>query len=819
MTRSFSFRVGSLDRRLLPLALAALIAGAFFPTTLRADVPDLPFSFKATEEKIDSLPDYMGPNNKIDMDFPFCPVKIGNDFWVIYHNGYNAPVLRYKGTNIEDAVRQPDGTATFPIRSGYILGGVWYDASTQTLYAPLHGEMVATSTGVRREVHLASSTDLGLTWKYLGAIITSPDELGIKHPETGQSGLYWDGGDGDQQLYVDAKGGYAYLYTNHYYWPKLGSPARPFMERRVARCSLDDKLAPGKWKKWYNGDWSEPGIGGKGSPVNADVITYNTYLKKFVTFNGASSLAFCSDLADQDWTPSYAVGPYWCSTGQWAIWPTDDSKSDTSTSGQDFYVYNFWQGSPGRRFKCEFNTGALPAANGFTPTIFPTGVLCTQASMASSYGFSPLYESDDAVVARHTRRVGSASAEITYKGNWTDSTGNGYYEDRARSASDKGAEMSFTFHGREIYWRTVFGPDQGKADVYLDGKLASTVDCWATQFNPLPIGFMRRELADHDHVIRVVVRGDKNPLSSGTIIRMMDLEYATDSWRASDGFTSVAGKNGWTNQERAGADYTDLTYTEPLWLSNDGCQVGFTRMIPGTGDAVRKFTAPHDGTVRIEGLPTLDDKNAGELDVSVLKNDASAWTGTLGSNAASAPCDINVDVKKGDALCFVVHSSAPPTGAGPGLEVLRNKDALQVNKRAGKPIKIGTQEFQHGLYFQSANKILVHLPAPARSFNATVGFDANQAAVTQVTNFVVKEGDRILFKPDATVIKPEGFGLGQDLNGATDFEIDADAETDLGDAKAILTDGKEVLLSDLPLQDQHDGPPSVEWDPVVTYVK
>jgi len=58
-----------------------------------------------------------------------------------------------------------------------------------------------------------------------------------------------------------------------------------------------------------------------------------------------------------------------------------------------------------------------------------------------------------------------------------------------------------------------------------------------------------------------------------------------------------------------------------------------------------------------------------------------------------------------------------------------------------------------------------------------------------------------------------------DLNGVTDFEIDADAETDLGDAKAVLTDGKEVMLSDLALQDPHDSPPSVEWDPVVTYVK
>jgi hypothetical protein len=819
MNRPFSSRAALIHQRFLPIWLATLIAVAPAAALLRADEPDLPFSFKATEEKTDMLPDYMGPTNKVDMDFPFCPVKIDGDFWVIYKNGYNGPVLRYKGTNMEDAVRQPDGAASFPIRGGYILGGMWYDASTQTLYAPLHCEVVRVSTGIRREVHLASSTDKGLTWKYLGPILTSPDALGIKHPETEQSGLYWDGGDGDQQLYVDTKGGYAYLYTNHYYWPKLGAPAKPFMERRVARCSLDDKLAPGKWKKWYDGDWSEPGIGGKGSPVNADVITYNTYLKKFVTFIGSSSLAVCSDLATQDWSPSYQVGPYWCTNNQWGVWPTDDSKSDTSTSGQDFYVYNFWQNSVGRRFKCEFDTGAIPAANGFTSTIFSEAYNFQKAGTANVYGFSPLLESDDSVVARQARRVGCLSPEITYKGAWTDSPSGDFYEGRAKSASDKDAELSFTFHSREIYWRPMCGPDLGKADVYLDGKLQTTVDCWAQDGNPMVVAFMRRSLTDKDHTIRIVVKGEKNPLSTGTAIRHMLFEYGADTYRASDGFSSVAGKNQWTNLERAGTDYTDLAFTEPLWLGNDGCEVGFTRMTPGTGDAVRKWIAPHEGTLRIEGAPALVDKNSGELDVSVLKNDQGAWTGTLGANAASASCDVNVTVKKGDALYFIVHSSAPPSGAGPGLEVLGNKDALQVNKRAGKPIKIGTQEFQHGLYFQSANKILVHLPGPAVSFNAMIGNDANQDAVKQVTNFVVRAGDRILFKSDATVVKPEGFGLGQDLNGVTDFEIDADAETDLGDAKAVLTDGKEIMLSDLPLQDPHDSPPSVEWDPVVTYVK
>jgi hypothetical protein len=801
-----------MTRLFLPLALVLSLS------LLRADIPDLPFSFKATEEKIDPLPDYMGLGNKIDMDFPFGPVKIDGEFWVIYKNGYNGPVLRYKGTNIEDAVRQPDGTATFPVRGGYILGGMWYDAATQTLYAPLHCEVARYPGAVRREVHLASSTDKGLTWKYLGPILTSPDALGIKHPVSEQSGLYWDGGDGDQQLYVDAKGGYAYLYTNHYYWPKVGANVKPVMERRVARCSLDDKMMPGKWKKWYDGAWSEPGLGGMGTAVNADVVTYNTYLKKFVTFNGASSIAVCDDLAKQDWTPSYSVGAYWGSTGQWAIWPTDDSKSDTATSGQDFYVYNFWQGSPGRRFKCEFDTGAIPAAGGFNPAHFSQAYGCVEATPLNNYGYQPLLESDDPVWARRTRRVGCTSPELVYKGKWADMADENLYEGRAKCAAEKGAEVSLTFHGREVYWRTTMDSGMGTAEVWLDGKLQTTVDCFARDnWTPLALGFMKRGLADKEHTLRIVATGEKNVQSSGTMIRSMLFEYGADTYRASDDFTSVAGKNQWTNLERAGATDNDLTYSEPFWGAADGCQIGFTRMTCGEGDAVRKWTAPHDGAVRVEGSPTLRGVFSSELDVSVLENEGRAWTAALGSGTATASCDINVPVKKGDALYFVVHSSAPPSDAGPGLEVLDDRSALQIDQHGGKALKAGDRDFSHGLYFTKQNRVMIHLPQPAEAFHGYLGIEANaNPALTQVA-YEIKADGRTIAKGEAT--RP-GTAFACDLSGTTDLEIDAGAGFVLGDTFfRALNATDETPVSSLPVQEAHDGPPSVDWDPVVTYVK
>ncbi len=787
-----------------------------------ADVPSLPFTIKVTEQKIDPLPDYMGPDNKADMDFPFGPVVIDGEFWIIYKNGYRGPVLRYKGANMETAVRQPDGAATFPIRGGYILGGLWYDQETKTLYAPLHCEVVRYPTNIRREIHLASSKDKGLTWNYEGPLITSPPGLDLKQSPDTESGLYWDGGDGDHVIYVDEPHGYIYLFSNHYYWPKFGAPVIPIMEHRVARCAIADKMAPGKWKKFYNGAWDEPGIGGKGSPVPTQVVTYNTYLKKYVGLNAASSITVCDDLSKQDWTNSFNIGPYWCTNNQWAVWPTDETKSNTMTSGQTFYVYNFWQNSPGRLFKCELGQGTTSAENGVTPTIFSSQILnYWDATAANCYGYFPLFESDEPIMARHTRRVGCESKENTYAGDWSDVTSDDYYEGRAKTASVANASLSFTFKGTDIYWRAVHGPDLGKADVFIDGKLEETVDCWGSTGNPLPMAFMRRGLSDGEHTIKVVVKGEKNPLSAGTGIRHMMFEYSAESYRASDGFSSVAGKNQWTNQERVGATLTDMTYSSPLWMGAQGSKIGFTEMTAGAGAAVRKWIAPHDGTVRLEGTPALAGTNASGVEVTVLKNDGKVWSAVLKTPDA-APYDTMIPVKAGDALQFVVEDHEPSDVAllnsKPGIEV-SDKSAVQLNARDGRPMKIGTAEFTKGLAIGNTDKVIVHLPQAGVQFAATIGLDANSAHPDAKPDFSVAVGNRVIFRPDPNQTPPNGREIWLDVNGATDITLNGGNGIDWANAKVTTFDEKDIWLADLPLQNIHSSTSRVFWDPVITYTR
>jgi hypothetical protein len=146
------------------------------------------------------------------------------------------------------------------------------------------------------------------------------------------------------------------------------------------------------------------------------------------------------------------------------------------------------------------------------------------------YTYVPFVESSDPIEARRTRRVGCLEAEVKYSGTWSDATDPIYYEGRAKSSAERGASVEFTFQGKDIYWRAVKGPDLGTADVFLDGFLQTTVDCWAS----LPIGyqfaFIKRGLnGEGPHTIKVVVKNEKNPRSTGAAIKHMLFEDSAEN--------------------------------------------------------------------------------------------------------------------------------------------------------------------------------------------------------------------------------------------------------------------------------------------------
>lgn len=648
------------------LILATLACQVVWAGEPRATTgPALPFGVTVTPEKFEPVPDYMGPGNPIDMDFPYCPVMIDGEYWIIYKNGYHSEVLRYKGTNIENAKRQSDGKGDkLPLRAPYILGGMWYDQDQKKLYAPMHCEQPGYAGMVLREIHLASSADKGLTWKYEGALLTR-DEAGKKREGPDFSGPSWNGGDGDHVLFVDHRGGYLYLYTNHYTWTKTKSGAMGTLRHRVARCAIADKMAPGKWHWFYNGGWSEPGIGGKASYVDAYCVIYSTYLKKYVSINYSGGMSVCNDLGKQDWSPSFYASNCWGNGEQPGNWVTGEDKTDLYSGGKTLFLYTFWQKKAGRRFRIELSEGQTPFA-GFASALYLIdsghGYAAVTMDPSHCYDYAPLYESPDLIESRHTRRVACDNTDVSYGGSWTIEQNPAFYEGLAKVSGTAKDSVQFAFRGQDVYWRVAKGPDCGKAEVFVDGKLQETVDCYASVPMTLQFGFIKTGLsAEAEHTIKIVVCGEKNSLSKGTAIRHMSFEYSAQSYCASDGFSSVAGKNQWYNQQRSAGAFTDMTFTDPSWHGAGKCEIGYRQMIPDAGDAVRKWVAPLPGRVRIEGKASLE-KGGDSVTVSILHKAKEVWAAQSLNAEKSLAHDLYADVAQGEALYFIVSKAGDARG-------------------------------------------------------------------------------------------------------------------------------------------------------------
>jgi GH25 family lysozyme M1 (1,4-beta-N-acetylmuramidase) len=76
------------------------------------------------------------------------------------------------------------------------------------------------------------------------------------------------------------------------------------------------------------------------------------------------------------------------------------------------------------------------------------------------------------------------------------------------------SEAAFAFWGTGVDWATVRGPDQGRANILIDGVLATTVDNYAATTSVQPRSFTGLALGQHE--LRIVVLGTSRPRSEGT---------------------------------------------------------------------------------------------------------------------------------------------------------------------------------------------------------------------------------------------------------------------------------------------------------------
>ncbi|MZD04547.1 hypothetical protein GTW43_05545 [Streptomyces sp. SID5785] len=293
------------------------------------------------------------------------------------------------------------------------LMGVWVDPDTGDWYGLVHNEFTPDPYGDGLHydaVDYAVSTDQGHTWDIKDHVLTSPystrrgDSAAFPHDT-----YYY--GDGDPRLFVDTASGYFYVYYNSRVIPKGGVPGgwTDGSRAHVARAPMSGKMAPGSWKKWYDGAWSQPGIGGHESnmepvdathttgytpvahdydpanagsvaeqqaagelPAKADLLTmnvsYNAHLGLYIgqpealTQDSTQPQRFYAtdNLATQKWRLIGDTGDYL--SGSWYRWMLDSvSRTSSTIVGKHFRSYCSFQcsgGADGEYYDTTVTTGA-----------------------------------------------------------------------------------------------------------------------------------------------------------------------------------------------------------------------------------------------------------------------------------------------------------------------------------------------------------------------------------------------------------------------------------------------------------------------------
>ncbi|MCS0603541.1 RICIN domain-containing protein [Streptomyces sp. LP11] len=296
------------------------------------------------------------------------------------------------------------------------LMGVWVDPDTGDWIGLVHNEFTPDPFGDGLHydaIDYAVSTDQGHTWDIKDHVLTSP--YSTRRGDTGTFGhetYYY--GDGDPRLFVDTASGYFYVYYNSRVIPKGGVPGgwTDGSRAHVARAPMSAKMAPGSWRKWYDGSWSQPGLGGLESnmepvdaghttgytsvahdyrpenagtvkqqqdagllPAKSDLLTmniaYDAYLGLYIgqpealTQDSGEPQRFYAtdDLSTQKWRLLGDSGTYL--SGSWYRWVLDPvNRTNSTIIGKTFRSYCSFQcsgGADGEYYDTTITTGS-PAA-------------------------------------------------------------------------------------------------------------------------------------------------------------------------------------------------------------------------------------------------------------------------------------------------------------------------------------------------------------------------------------------------------------------------------------------------------------------------
>lgn len=193
---------------------------------------------------------------------------------------------------------------------------------------------------------------------------------------------------------------------------------------------------------------------------------------------------------------------------------------------------------------------------------------------------------------------------------------------------------------------------------------------------------------------------------------------------------------------------------------------------------------------------------AAVLFVSVLGAHADSWSPPGGDQAAA---------NRWSAAVF--EGKTEPETVASHLYVEANNDPVQLNQRAGKPMRLSDGEHTRGLYCHAYSKVHVRGLKEAVRFDATIGVDSNDTTSggRGAVVFALEAGGKEVLRSDVLKEGMPAVNFGADLPGVPDLTLivtdggDGIAcdQADWAEARVTLRDGTVVWLGDLPIQTMH----------------
>ncbi|MCG8513310.1 MAG: hypothetical protein MI740_04135 [Halanaerobiales bacterium] len=120
--------------------------------------------------------------------------------------------------------------------------------------------------------------------------------------------------------------------------------------------------------------------------------------------------------------------------------------------------------------------------------------------------------------------IDNTSERIDYRGMWNSLIFRDSYA-QTEAAAHHRAYAEFTFEGTAVRLLGSIGNRNGLAEIYLDGKLEATIDCYSSDRTAQQVLYRKDGLTKGQHTIKVVVTGRKNTAALSSFVMVDAFSY------------------------------------------------------------------------------------------------------------------------------------------------------------------------------------------------------------------------------------------------------------------------------------------------------